>query len=204
MIPIDRTAEHRTDLPLTVDGRARAAFGVVAFAVLTAVGAQVAVPITQVPLTLQLLFVLLAGVVLGPRLGAASMALYLAAGAAGAPVFAAGGAGLPWLLGPTGGYLLAMPAAAFVAGLLAGAERDAAGGVGVSGAARTLRRAAGLVLAVALIYVGGVSQLVLLGGLDVTAAVAAGVVPFLLGDALKVGIVLAGTSLIDLTSLGRR
>lgn len=191
MSTIDRTARTPGLARAAVDPRVRGAAGVVTFAVLTAVGAQVAVPITQVPLTLQLLFVLLSGVVLGPRLGAASMALYLAVGAAGAPVFSAGGAGLPWLLGPTGGYLLAMPAAAFVAGLLA---RDDAG---------VARRAAGLVLAVGLIYVGGVSQLVLLGGLDVTAAVAAGVVPFLLGDAIKIGIVLAGTSLIDLTSLGR-
>lgn len=191
MSMLDQSVRGHDLTHVAADRRVRAAAGVVAFAVLTAVGAQVAVPITQVPLTLQLLAVLLAGVVLGPRLGAASMALYLAAGAAGAPVFAAGGAGLPWLLGPTGGYLLAMPAAAFVAGWAAGAD------------APLPRRAAGLVLAVALIYVGGVSQLVLLGGLDVAAAVAAGVVPFLLGDAIKVGLVLAGTSLMDLTSLGR-
>ncbi len=75
----------------------RRAIGVAAFATATAFGARVALPLpgTPVPFTLQVLFVLLAGAVLGARLGAASQALYLAVGLAGAPVFAAGGGPAP-------------------------------------------------------------------------------------------------------------
>ncbi|MGH7539390.1 MAG: biotin transporter BioY, partial [Gemmatimonadota bacterium] len=94
-------------LPLT----ARRVIAVLAFAALTALGARIAVPLpgTPVPFTFQVVAVLLAGVLLGPRLGAASQAAYLAAGASGLPIFAAGG-GVAYLLGPTGGYLLAFPA----------------------------------------------------------------------------------------------
>ncbi|MBT8487817.1 MAG: biotin transporter BioY [Gemmatimonadetes bacterium] len=159
------------------DRRVRAALGVVAFAVATALSAQVAVwlPWTAVPVTLQPLFVILAGALLGPRLGALSMGAYVVAGAMGAPVFASGGAGLPWLVGPTGGYLLAAPVAAFVAGVIAGREGD-------------LRLLAGLVLGVATMYVGGVAQLAGLTGQGLEAVVAAGVVPFLVGDATKIGL----------------
>ena len=159
------------------DRRARAALGVVAFAVATALGAQVAVwlPWTPVPVTLQPLFVILAGAMLGPRLGALSIGAYVAVGALGAPVFANGGAGLPWLLGPTGGYLLAAPVAAFAAGAVAGRDGD-------------LRLVAGLVLGVATMYLGGVAQLVGVTGQTLSAAAAAGVAPFLVGDATKVAL----------------
>ncbi|MFN2327253.1 MAG: biotin transporter BioY, partial [Gemmatimonadales bacterium] len=79
---------------------------VAAFALATAFGAHVAVPLTPVPVTLQTLFVVLAGAMLGPRLGAASQIAYLGMGIAGLPVFV-GGFGLAYLAGPTGGYLLA-------------------------------------------------------------------------------------------------
>jgi len=156
--------------------RARLAVGVVAFAVATAFGAQVAVllPWTPVPVTLQPLFVILAGVVLGPRLGALSMAAYVGVGALGAPVFANAGAGLPWLMGPTGGYLIAAPAAAFVAGAVAGSDRT------------PLRTLGGLTSGVVTMYVGGVSQLLMLTGQDLSAVLAIGVVPFLVGDVTKV------------------
>ena len=80
--------------------------GVVAFAVMTALGAHVRIPLpwTPVPITLQPLFVSLAGATLGPVLGPASQGLYLAAGAAGMPFFAGGLGGLAYLLGgPTTG-----------------------------------------------------------------------------------------------------
>jgi len=91
---------------------------------LTALAAQISVPLpfTPVPFTLQPMVVLLGGAALGPRLGMASQVLYLALGSAGFPVFAAS-AVLPQgplrLLGPTGGYLMSYPVAAFVAGALA-------------------------------------------------------------------------------------
>jgi biotin transport system substrate-specific component len=89
------------------------------FACLTALGAAVQIPIGPVPITLQVLFVLLSGLVLGSRLGALSQMQYLAIGFAGAPVFAGGKSGLVALLGPTGGYLVGFVAAAYVAGLIA-------------------------------------------------------------------------------------
>ena len=92
--------------------------------VLTIVAAQISVPLpfTAVPLTLQPMVVLLGGLALGSRLGSASQILYLAAGIAGLPVFAASAVLPPGplrLLGPTGGYLMAYPLAAFVTGYLA-------------------------------------------------------------------------------------
>src|SRR5690349_24604059 len=99
--------------------------GIVGFAIALAAASQVAIPLplTPIPITLQPLVVVLAGLMLGPAAGAASMVLYLAAGAAGLPVFAPFGApGIARFFGPTGGYLIAYPAAAFVAGALARRE----------------------------------------------------------------------------------
>ena len=91
------------------------------FAALTALGAQVAIPLpfTPVPVTLQVLFPLLAGLLLGSKRGALSQVEYVAAGLAGLPVFAKGGSGPAYFLGPTGGYLLGFIVAAFVVGELA-------------------------------------------------------------------------------------
>ena len=89
------------------------------FASLTAFGAQVQVPISPVPITLQVVFVLLSGLILGSKLGAISQVEYLALGFAGMPVFAQGKSGLIALLGPTGGYLIGFVFGAYVAGLLA-------------------------------------------------------------------------------------
>lgn len=156
---------------------ARRALAVAGAVVLTALAARVAVPVpgSPVPFTLQPMAVLIAGVALGPRLGATSMAAYLAAGAAGLPVFVAGG-GLAYLLGPTGGYLLAYPAAAAVVGWAAW-ERSGLGW-----------RALGLAAGVLLIHAGGVSWLAALSGME--EAVAQGSLPFLLLDAVKAVLVL--------------
>jgi len=161
---------------VVVDPRARAAVGVIAFALATTFGAQVAVymPFTPVPITLQTLFVVLGGVVLGPRLGAMAAGAYVLLGAMGAPVFANGAGGLAWLFGPTGGYLLAAPLAALVAGAVAGRS---------GGAARTLL---GLALGTLSMYAGGVVQLQTLTGEPLAAVLALGAYPFLAGDALKI------------------
>jgi biotin transport system substrate-specific component len=97
-----------------------------AFAALTAIGARVQfhLPFTPVPVTGQVFCVLLAGAALGPRLGFVSMVEYLAAGAAGLPVFAYGG-GPAALLGPTGGYLVAFPLAAALVGAVGRPGRTA-------------------------------------------------------------------------------
>src|SRR4029434_9253667 len=97
---------------------------VVFITALTAVAAQISIPLpfTPVPFTFQPMVVLVGAAVLGGRLGAASQILYLTLGILGLPVFAASpvlSQGMARLLGPTGGYLMAYPVAAFVTGTLA-------------------------------------------------------------------------------------
>lgn len=152
--------------------------GVLGFAALTALGARLSVPLPGmvVPMTLQPVAVLLAGAVLGSRAGAASQVAYIAAGAMGLPVFVAGG-GAAYLLGPTGGYLLAFPAAAAIAGL---AGKRTGG---------WFRAAVWLGVALVVIHLGGLAWLAILGGGSLVSAGA--VRPFILGDALKVLLVLA-------------
>jgi biotin transport system substrate-specific component len=146
-----------------------------------ALAAQVAVPVpgTPVPMTLQPLAVLVVGGLLGARLGAAALVLYLAAGALGLPVFTPGGLpGAARLLGPTGGYLLAYPVAAAVVGALASARGSSAPLL-----RPLLACAAGMVV----IHAGGSAQLALLTG-DVGAATRYGLIPFLTGDLIKIGL----------------
>ena len=147
---------------------------VVLGAVLVAAAAQVAVPLpgTPVPMTLQPLAVLLVGGLLGARLGALSMILYLAMGIAGLPVFTPTVplVGIARLMGPTGGYLLAYPFAAYVTGRRT--DRD-------------WRRTALAVFAgLVLIHLGGLAQLAILTG-DLSTAARFGTLPFLLGDLIK-------------------
>lgn len=152
---------------------------VLAFTALTAIAARLAVPMpgSPVPVTLQTLAVSLAGALLGPALGAASQALYVALGALGAPVFSAGG-GIGYLMGPTGGYLLAFPLAAAVTGVLAGKGSDRS-------VRATLRLGGAIFLGTVIIFGGGYVQLALLTH-DPAGAFTAGVQPFLPGDVLKV------------------
>lgn len=149
--------------------------GAVGFALATAAASQIAIPLpgTPVPFTLQPMLVVLAGLMLGPVAGAASMALYLAAGAAGLPVFTPIGApGVARLLGPTGGYLLAYPAAAFVAGALAQRWPRFSG------------RCVASVLGMVVLFAGGIAQLTVLTG-SFGRAVAFGVTPFAALDVVK-------------------
>ncbi len=97
---------------------------IVGFAALTAIGARIEVPHQPVPYTLQTFVVLLSGAVLGRRNGALSQALYLLAGAVGMPVFSGASFGLARIIGPTGGYLLAFPLAAFCVGLISAGGRS--------------------------------------------------------------------------------
>jgi biotin transport system substrate-specific component len=93
-------------------------FWVVVFSVVTAIAAQIKIPVYPVPFTLQTMTVVLAGAFLGSRRGAYSQIIYLALGATGLPVFSAGSIGITALFGPTGGYLLAFPIGAFITGLI--------------------------------------------------------------------------------------
>jgi biotin transport system substrate-specific component len=159
------------------------AAAVVLAAMLTAAAAQFTspLPFIQVPFTLAPLAVMLTGAALGSRLGFLSQALYLAAGAAGLAVFAPSimlppGAGR--LIGPTGGYLLAYPVAAFVTGWLAERGWDR----------RYLTSFASMLIGLAVIFIGGVSWLSLLPGQTMASAIATGFVPFIAMDIVKAAI----------------
>jgi len=96
-------------------------FWVASFSILTAISAQISIPIKPVPFTLQTMVVLLAGAFLGAKNGAYSQVLYIFLGVIGLPVFAQtadGTMGLARLISPTGGYLLAFPVAAYLVGYL--------------------------------------------------------------------------------------
>jgi len=92
---------------------------VIGFSLLTALAAQVVIPLYPVPITGQTFVVLLTGALLGPRLGAMAMIAYLVEGASGLPFFSEGRSGLLHLMGQNGGYLIAFPAAAYVTGAFA-------------------------------------------------------------------------------------
>jgi biotin transport system substrate-specific component len=170
--------------------------GAVAFVtVLTAIAAQISVPLpfTPVPLTLQPMAVLLGGAALGARLGMTSQLAYLALGIAGLPVFAASPAlaqGPARLLGPTGGYLMAYPIAAFVTGWLA--ER----GFDRRYVTAVLAMSCGLII----IFAGGVLWLTRF--MQPAAALAAGLYPFIAEDIVK--LLVAGAIMPALWSLTRR
>lgn len=179
---MSRMQSRALSLARSDDAKSRALrriVGVATFAVATAVGAKVAIPLpgTPVPFTFQVVFVILAGALLGPRLGATSQIAYVALGVTGAPVFAAGG-GLAYLLGPTGGYLLAFPLAAFTVGLISGKATGIA------------RLTLALVAGVAVIHAGGASWLAVTTG-NLEQALRFGVGPFLAYDVVKIGLALA-------------
>jgi biotin transport system substrate-specific component len=156
-----------------------------------ALSAQVQVPLWPVPITGQTFAILVVGMAYGARLGAATLALYVAEGAAGLPVFAKWSAGLAVLSGPTGGYIIGFILAAAVTGYLA-----------EKGWSRTpLRTAAAMAAGNLAIWIPGIAWLTLffagLGhdaivkmGAETAfgAAIAKGLVPFLLGDALKLAL----------------
>jgi biotin transport system substrate-specific component len=152
----------------------------VAGSALLAVSAHVAVPMLPVPLTLQTLAIPLLVLALGRNLAVAATLAYLAEGALGLPVFAPI-AGPPALLGPTAGYLWMYPVAAFLMGALL--DR----GLTASYAGRWAAIFAGTVL----VFAGGVWWLTVVYGLTVAQALTAGVVPFILGDVLKVSLAAA-------------
>lgn len=148
-------------------------------AVLTAAAAQLSFPLpfTPVPFTIQPMIVLIGAAALGSRLGALSQILYLTLGLAGLPVFAFSPElpqGFLRLMGPTGGYLMAYPAAAFITGLLAELGLDR----------RYLSSILAMAVGLSVIFAGGV--LWLANGVGMTAALAAGLYPFVIVDVIKI------------------
>ncbi len=152
---------------------------VVAFSLLTALAAQISIPIGPVPITGQTFAVLLTGALLGSRAGAAAMMVYLLEGAVGLPFFSNGSGGLAHLLGPTGGYLVAFPAAAYVTGAFAENGWDK----------RFLTAAAAMLVgSLVIIFVGWawLSQF-----MPPMVAFKAGVTPFIIGDIVKIALAAA-------------
>jgi len=158
-----------------VDRRVRDAALIVGGSLFVAALAQIRIPLpfTPVPVTGQTLGVLVVGAALGARKGAASLLLYFLIGLSGLPVFAGGTSGLAVLMGPTAGYLVGFVAAAYLTGMLAARGYD--------------RRIPSALLAFlageVVIYLFGVAWLSTFLGFG--RAIQAGLLPFLVGDALK-------------------
>lgn len=155
------------------------------FAALTAVGGFLKIPFGPMSITLQTMLAALAGIVLGPRWGAASQGVYLALGLMGLPIFTMGG-GLGYVFQPSFGFLLGFPLTAAVAGTLAG-ERPTPLRTAVAAAVGIL---AGYVIGTP--YMGLVLNLYLNKGLDVWTVVKTGCLIYLPGEAVKV----AATALV--------
>lgn len=139
-------------------------------------------PFSPAPVTLQVLGVFLAGIFLGATWGAGSMALYLVAGAVGAPVFAGGAAGFGVLQSPTAGYLLSYPIAAFVVGLVVHRGVD----VGNFRSASLPVLVGAMVAGTAIIYALGIVGLMLSLGLGPVEAFVSGAAVFLPAEAAKI------------------
>ncbi len=144
------------------------------FAALISAGAIISFPLpgSPVPIVLQNLMAVLAGLLLGPAEGGFAVLLFLLLGALGFPVFSGGHGGLAWLAGPTGGYLVGYLVAAIVAGL-------------ISRFRNILMMALASALGFLLILAIGVLRLKALRGSEWSVALAGGLLPFLPGDAIK-------------------
>lgn len=146
------------------------------FAALTAVGAFLSLPLQPVPLSLQTLFTLLAGMVLGSARGALSQVIYVFLGVIGLPVFAGFKAGIGILFGPSGGFLWGFIICAFLVGKMMEGKR---------GENIFYYFLVGL-MGTIIIYILGIAQLSLVLGIGIRRAIAIGILPFLLGDILKI------------------
>jgi biotin transport system substrate-specific component len=145
------------------------------FAALTAVGAFLAIPIGPVPIVLQNMFVFLAGLLLGGRWGLASVGVYLLAGACGLPVFAGGLGGISRFIGPTGGYLIGYLPAVFLIGTMSQKANT-----------QIISDVLAMICGTLVLYACGISWLKIVTGMSPAKALALGMYPFLIGDALKI------------------
>jgi biotin transport system substrate-specific component len=145
---------------------------------LLTLSAKIQVPFWPVPMTMQTFVVLVLGMAYGWRLAGATVLLYLAQGALGLPVFAAGG-GIAYFAGPTAGYLVGFLLAAVAVGWLAEHGWDRS----------VLRTLAAMLIGTVIIFACGIAWLSTLIGLP--QAISAGLVPFLLGEAVKIALATA-------------
>jgi len=153
------------------------------FTALTVVGAFIRIPIPHVPLTLQTLMVMLAGLILGSSRGALSQVLYLILGLLGLPIFAQGG-GPAYILQPSFGFLLGFVAGAYIIGKMVEREKDLS----------SFRTLMALIFGQVAIYLLGISYLylnlnfILHKPISLLAAVEVGVLIFIPGDILKTAV----------------
>lgn len=159
----------------------RSAGLVIVFSLFIAACAQFSIQIGPVPITGQSFAVLLTGALLGSRLGAAAVIAYLIEGAIGLPFFAGGGAGIVRFFGPTGGYLVAFPAAAFIVGAFAEHGWDK----------RYPTAVAAMAIGSVVILLGGLAWFTVLTNTPPVAAFKIAVLPFLLGDVVKIALAAA-------------
>ncbi len=145
------------------------------FVALIAAGAFLAIPIGPVPIVLQNMFVLLAGIILGPRWGLACVGIYLLIGACGLPVFHNGKAGIGVIFGPTGGYLLGYLPAVFITGLISKAGNH-----------KMIANIFAMIAGSIIVYAAGVPWLKAVTGMGWSKAFAVGMYPFIPGDIIKI------------------
>ncbi|MEK6553294.1 MAG: biotin transporter BioY [Bacteroidota bacterium] len=161
-------------LTTLINVRSSELFWIITFSILTALSAQVAVPTQPVPFTLQTMLVLLSGAFLGSRKSAYSQILYLAVGVIGLPVFAGFTFGFAKLFGPTGGYLLSFPFAAFLVGYI------------LEGKTNSFLILLSFIAGQLLILLAGASYLSVFMGGDFSKALFSGVIIFSVWDIIKI------------------
>ena len=145
------------------------------FVAFIAIGAFIIIPIGPVPIVLQNMFVLLAGIILGPAWGLACVAIYLLIGLVGLPVFSGGGSGIGKLFGPTGGYLLGyLPAVFVTAGISKGLGKRMSSDI------------IAMLIGSLIVYAAGVPWLKIVTSMTYEKALTVGMYPFLIPDALKI------------------
>lgn len=149
---------------------------VLTFSLLMALSAQIVFPIGPVPITGQTFVVLLTGALLGSRLGAMAMIVYLIEGASGLPFFSGGMSGVGHLLGQTGGYLVAFPAAAFITGAFAEHDWDR----------RFPTAVAAMAIGSVVIMLSGWAWFSILTNTPIDVAFKIAVLPFIPGDIIKI------------------
>jgi biotin transport system substrate-specific component len=162
------------------------------FAALTAAGAYIAIPIGPVPIVLQNLFILLAGLLLGSRWGLISIAVYLLAGVCGLPVFAGGTGGIGKLVGPTGGYLVGFLPAVWIIGLIS-----------EKGKGRLAVDLVAMILGSLVVYAFGIIWLRELTGMSLGKTLSVGMIPFLPGDAIKIAVAIPAARALRPVIAGR-
>lgn len=148
------------------------------FAAFIAAGAFIAIPIGPVPIVLQNMFVILAGLCLGRNWGAIAVLIYFLAGTIGLPVFAGGTGGISRFWGPTGGYLISYLPSVYIIGFMSEKFSKNKFSTPVYLLSSTI--------GTAVVYLMGVSWLMYITGMTLSKSITVGMYPFLIGDALKI------------------